>query len=362
MPNLAKIIKKEAINIGFDLVGITSAEPFRDTAKRLNNRKLSSFIKNDIELLTKPRLHLPSARSIIAVALSYASSQKYNGDCYISIYARGRDYHHVMKNKLEKLMGFIREIVPGVDMLAYSDTGPLLDRMIASRAGLGWIGKNNNLINPVYGSYLFLGEILTNLELEHNQPLNNQCCNCNLCIKNCPSSALMEAYHLRADRCISYLTQKKGIIPEEEREVINSHLWGCDNCQDFCPYNKNVPTDLHEEFTPLLKAELSEILRIDNLAERDLWTNSALYWRGPRILKRNAIINIANNRDRCYLSDLIQKIDDPSPIIRFYTAWAVGKIASKEYIKTLNNRLLEEKDKDVRNELKKAINRIKRRI
>ena len=361
---LSEMIKKKAREVGFDLVGITTAEPFTEVKTVLQERDLSEFITQDIDLLTDPHLHLSNVKSIIALALSYAtveSEEDYTEENYISIYARGKDYHKVMNVKMDELMDFIKKIRPAAGMKAYSDTGVLLDRAIACRAGLGWIGKNSNLINPTYGSYLFLGEILTDLELEADPEIMDRCGECELCLKSCPAGALTDQYHLQADRCISYLTQKKGILPEEERKLIGRNLWGCDTCQQVCPFNQAIPLDRHDEFKPQLKGDIKKILNFSKDEFDTAWSNSALIWRGLRILKRNTLINVANSGNNDYIPLLYQEIDNPSPLIRAYVVWALSVIAYRENKTKLREIYRNEQEEIVRAELEKIFTANKER-
>ncbi|MFW6389655.1 MAG: tRNA epoxyqueuosine(34) reductase QueG, partial [Halanaerobiales bacterium] len=322
---LTRKIKNKAKEIGFDLVGITSADPFSKAYQRLKSREISEFMDHDLEKITTPTIHLKEAKSIIALALSYAVSDKIKDkDQYISLYARGSDYHQVIKAKMKRLVSFLSTLKDNVKTICYSDTGSLLDREVAARAGLGWIGKNNNLINPEYGSYLILGEIITDLKLSYDSPIKNRCSNCELCLNSCPTGALNKAHNLKPEKCLSFLTQKKGILKENERKSIFKNLWGCDSCLQVCPYNKNIPTDLHQEFKPVLKGDIKQVLSFSKNSLPDEWKKSALYWRGLRILKRNSLINIGNNGNNVYTPIVKKYLKNPSPVLRAYAVWALG--------------------------------------
>lgn len=362
---LTKNIKEKALEVGFDLVGITSAKPFVRAQKILKKRKKGKLSINDIKLWTTPSLHLSSAKSIIALGLSYATSNKsfkkcgIEKDSVISLYARGKDYHHVIDKKQKKLIRYIKDIKPEAKLIDYCDTGKILDREVAYRAGLGWIGKNNNIINPQYGSYLFLGEIITNLELVSDKPVKPQCNNCKKCLENCPGQALVSPYKLDPDKCISFLTQKKGILSKEQKKKIDNRLWGCDICMETCPYNKNVPVDIHPEFKPIIKGDINKLLNFscNNIEEK--WLNSALSWRGLRILKRNALINIANSGKIIYIPLLEKILTHPSLILRRYAVWALGEIKGQKAKKVLSKRLEIENEKIVIKEINNTIKKIK---
>lgn len=351
---LTERIKKKAKLIGFDLVGICSAELFNKAKSLLKNRKLSEFIKDDRELLTEPRKHLVSAKSIISLGLSYAAKLEpfTEEEQNIALFARGIDYHDIMKKKMKILVGFLEEHKKDLEYVVYSDTGTILDREIASRAGLGWIGKSNNLINENYGSYLILGEIITNLNLVFDKPVDTKCGNCRLCIENCPAQALTE-YNLQADKCRSYLTQKKGTLSEEERKTIDIQLWGCDICLEVCPFNLEIPVNLHEEFFPILKGDFKKVLGFtkDNFPEE--WKKSALAWRGLNVLKRNTIINIVNTGNNEYIPLLKKELKNPSPVIRTYSAWALVQLGGNNIENYLKEHYHEEEDRTVKEEIKK---------
>lgn len=355
------LIRDKAKELGFDLVGFTTAEPFFETKKLLEQRKrdgqLSNFIDHDLKLITTPRAHLSSAESIISLGLSYASSLRIDSrhDYFLSIYAQGKDYHNIFYEKLARLIDYLEKLDENVETKSFVDTGPILDRAIAERAGLGWIGKNNNLINKDYGSYLFLGEILTNISFMADNRVENLCNECNKCIENCPGGALLEDHHLDPDRCIGYLTQKKGIIPNEERKKIGSSLWGCDKCQMVCPYNRNIPVDLHDCFAGRLDTDISQILNFSSDNIPRVWKNSALSWRGIRILRRNALIVIGNRKLIEYKDKLKELLDDPSSVIRAYALWALSELPgdSTEIIK---KHFLKERTPEVKNEIQNIIN------
>ncbi len=357
-------IKQKAKEIGFDLVGICSPEPFTRAYSLIKKRKLSEFVSDNIEQLTTPREHLSSARSIISLGISYASKDdvidntQNKNTCkqFISLYARGIDYHKIINEKMDRLLAYLNKIDPQVEAVAYSDTGAILDREIAYRAGLGWIGKNNNLINPKYGSYLFLGEIITNLVLKYDKAMEAQCGNCNRCLIKCPAGAL-KAYHLDPDKCLSYITQKKGILTEEERKDIDNRLWGCDTCLDVCPYNNDIPVNIHKEFIPVLESDIETILQFTKNNIPLEWKNSALSWRGLRILKRNTIINLGNKGDNEYIPLLERVLKNPSPILRAYAVWALGQIKADGIIIIIKEHYKSEHNKIVLKEIKNILNK-----
>lgn len=351
--DLSIMIKEKALEIGLDIVGITSAKPFIKAYETIKNRKLNKFIDNDPELLTNPQKHMKSAKTIIALALSYARKDiSSKGEQYISLYARSKDYHLIMEDKMSKLQEYIKEKEPESELIAYCDTGAILDREIAYRAGLGWIGKNNNLINPKYGSFLVLGEIITNLDLNIDKPMESKCNECSLCIDSCPAQAFIDIRHLDSEKCLSYLTQKKGYLSEKERENIANRLWGCDTCLSVCPYNQSIPLDKHKEFKSIIEADIYKILSFSKGNLPESWKESAISWRGLRILQRNTLINIANNPDSKYIPVLEEVLENPSPVLRTYAVWALSKIEEESIKLILKRHYHQENDEKVLKEIK----------
>ncbi len=330
---ITEMIKNKAYEIGFNLVGICDPEPLKYAYNvlkiRKNNNTMPEMITANLELLTTPGMHMQSVSSIISLAISYAGNLAQDEEeACIASYARGKDYHQVMKEKMNKLITYIKKIDSNVIAKSFSDTVPLLEKEIARKAGLGWIGKNNLLINSKYGSFLVLGEILTNLKLDYDKPLKNGCGTCRICINKCPTGALERPYHLNPQLCISYLTQKKGFLTEKENKSIQNNLWGCDICQLYCPYNQNVDVNIIKEFKPELEANLIEILNFKSFPY--IWENSAISWRGLQTIKRNAIIVMANSGKIKYNKYLLKQLNAESQMLRDYSAWALKEIRGEK--------------------------------
>ena len=245
--SLAAELKEFARSVGFHLVGITSAAPFPQAELDIT-RWLAEGHQGEMAWLTDARARLacrpdellPGARSLVVVGVSYRTQEPDPDDegGRIARYAWGDDYHEVMKTRLRALGSFLDERVGGND-------GPLVERDAAVRAGLGFRGKNTNLLTPI-GSFVFLGALLTDVELEFDAPITRDCGSCRLCIDACPTDALDQAYHLAAERCIAYLTiERREEMPEPLRSQIGNHVFGCDVCQEVCPFNNRAPV-LHE--------------------------------------------------------------------------------------------------------------------
>jgi epoxyqueuosine reductase len=257
---LTKRIKSKAIEIGFTKAGVTSAAPFDDAADRFEAWVASGahgvmkWMERDHEKRRDVRNILPGANSILSLALNYyaASDIKDGRDLKISRYAWGTDYHEIIPPMLRKLLTEIKQLVPEAEGRYYTDTGPLLEKPIAERAGIGWQGKHTNIITREVGSWVFLAEIILNIELEPDTPAEDMCGTCTRCLDACPTDAL-KPYEIDATRCISYLTielKPEHKIPEEFASKMEGWLYGCDICQDVCPWNRFAEPTPIQEFAP----------------------------------------------------------------------------------------------------------------
>ncbi|MCL6480369.1 MAG: tRNA epoxyqueuosine(34) reductase QueG [Firmicutes bacterium] len=319
-------IVRRARTLGFDLCGVSSVEAYRAEASHLEQWLARGFA-GQMRYLQDPRrrdpeLVLPGARSIVVCALNYNTDLPYSTEVlpddevprgWISRYAWGADYHHVLGQRLEALLEAMRAHLP-VPFAArwYVDTGPVVERIAARCAGLGWLAKNTCLIHEGLGSWLFLGVILTTLELASTQPAEgpppDQCGQCTLCIEACPTAALVAPYLLDPRRCISYLTiELRGEIPEEFRAAVGRHIFGCDLCQDVCPWNRKAPVTPLAEWAPrelsvadgaeprsLFSPELDWLLGLTEAEFRALFRRSAIRrarWQG---LLRNVCVALGN--------------------------------------------------------------------
>ncbi|MTH53492.1 tRNA epoxyqueuosine(34) reductase QueG [Bacillus mangrovi] len=367
-------LKSEVIDfsksIGIDKIGFASADTFETLKGRLLMQQAlgyqSGFEEPDIEKRTNPGLLVPKAKSIIAIALAYPSKLKdaprSTKEDRRGIFCRaswGKDYHDVLREKLAKLEAFLKEKSPDILVKSMVDTGELSDRAVAERAGIGWSGKNCAIITPEFGSYVYLGEIVTNIPFEPDQPVEDQCGTCNKCVDACPTGALVQGGQLNAQRCIAYLTQTKGFLPEEFRQKIGNRLYGCDTCQTVCPENKGKDFHLHEEMEPdpeLAKPSLKPLLTISNREFKEKFGHVSGSWRGKKPIQRNAIIALAHYKDDTAVPDLYKLMkEDPRPVIRGTAAWAIGKIGHAESEEFLQQQLETEEDSDVRKEIETGL-------
>jgi len=339
-------IKAQAFGFGFDLVGICTLGP-AETADAFD-RWLDAGFAGAMEYLPRgrdkrrdSRLPAPGTSSAIVVAMSYGGGEP---DGPVARYARGDDYHQIVLERLRALHRWLeQDIQQPVLGRAYVDTGPLLERDLARRAGLGWFGKNTNLISPSLGSFFFLGALLIDRELVADTPFAaDRCGTCTRCLDACPTDAFAAPRVLDATRCISYLTiELKGAIPVELREPVGDRLYGCDICQDVCPWNNRFAAPLPDESPyaarPALAAKEARSLACELLAMgeepfREAFARSPMKRAKLRGLKRNAAVvlgNIGTPDDRPVLE---RAIEDEEPLVREHAVWALDQIASRQSV------------------------------
>ena len=306
---IAANIKQHAHEAGFDLVGIASAEPSRwggYLRQWLDEGQAGEmqYLANRFQERTTPQSYLPGAQSIICVALNYyvplekvPETQRATAG-RVARYALGDDYHEVMKSRLHAMADWIRLTVPGTQTRACVDTAPVMEKELAVRAGVGWLGKNTCLINPKIGSWLLLGEVLTTLALPTDEAATDHCGTCTRCIDACPTAAITAPYQLDARKCISYLTiEHRGEIPANLRPKIGDWLYGCDICQDVCPHNSKAPTASDPAVTPRFPTgalDVDDVLNWTDDEFRLRLRGSAMKRVKLPILKRNARIVVEN--------------------------------------------------------------------
>lgn len=310
-----------------------------------------------------PRSLLPAARSVLCVALSYAPpvlNIEPEGDFWSGVarYARGEDYHHSVREKLGKVKAAIEAELPGVEARICVDTAPLLEREWAARAGLGSFGKNTNLLHPVGGSFFLLAELLLSLDLAPDLPFADLCGACSRCLDACPTGAL-SAYRLESSRCISYWTiEHRGTIPPAIRAGMGKWVFGCDICQEVCPWNGDPVGELAAEFsTPPQRQHLSltEVLAGDEAELRERLRGTPLLRPKVAGLKRNVAVAMGNRRDSGYIAPLAEALESDSPQVRSHSAWALGEIGTVEAKETLQRALEVEADPHQRRELERAL-------
>ncbi|MBT2759524.1 tRNA epoxyqueuosine(34) reductase QueG [Mesobacillus foraminis] len=356
--------------IGIDKIGFASPSPFTELKNRLLRQQelgyQSGFEEPDIEKRVRPDLLFDQPQSIIAIAVAYPSKMKIRvvskkGERR-GIFCRaswGKDYHHVLRERLKKLEDYIASRVPGAKFKSMVDTGELVDRAVAERAGIGWSGKNCSIITPEFGSYVYLGEMITNIPFVPDSPMEDQCGTCNKCIEACPTGALVQGGQLNSQKCIAFLTQTKGFLPDEFRDKIGNRIYGCDSCQTACPVNKGRDYHFHDEMEPdpeTAKPLLKPILKISNREFKEKFGPVSGSWRGKKPIQRNAIIALAHYKDETAVPELIQVMkEDPRPVLRGTAAWSLGKIGGAEAREALEQAAESEKDEEVLAEVAKGL-------
>jgi epoxyqueuosine reductase len=362
-------IKAEATALGFDLVGFTSAEPLAHS-ERLRSWVAQGFagemgyMSRDVDKRVDPSRVWPEVRSIIVLGMNYYTSsampEASPGRGWIARYAWGQDYHTVLGDKLQALVAFIRD-QEGGDAQArwYVDTGPILERELAWRAGLGWPGKNTNLINRRVGSWLFLGAILLNRDLVYDAPAPAHCGTCTRCLVACPTRALVAPGVLDSRRCISYLTiELRGAIPRELRPLMGTHIFGCDICQAVCPWNRQAPVSSQPAFQPragFAAPELIPLLRLSDDEFRSRFRGTPITRAKRRGFLRNVAVALGNLRDSRALPALEGALHDAEPLIRSHAAWALGRIGGHGAHQVLHTAHRTEGEADVREEIALAL-------
>lgn len=326
MGHLEDRLKAAAYGLGFDLCGIAAFGP-ADTAAQFD-AWLAAGYHGEMAYLARRR-EVTGVTHAIVVALDYGGKEP---DGPVARYARGRDYHDVMLERLAELHEWLEaEVGRPVSGKAYVDTGPILERDLARRAGLGWFGKNTMLIHPRLGSFFFLGAILVDLELTADAPFESEHCGtCTRCLDACPTQALVAPGVMDARRCISYLTiELKGAIPETLRSGLGDHVYGCDVCQDVCPWNVRFARALDEPaLAPRAEIDAVEMLALDDAGFRERYRGTAITRAKRRGLARNAAVVLGNRGDASALPMLERAAsEDPDPVVREHAAWAIEAMA-----------------------------------
>ncbi len=372
---LSTKIKAAAQQLGFDLVGISPVRlpPHGESFARWLRDGFAGelgYMGRTKALRRDPNELVPWAQSIISVGMNYytpyaRSQNPAAAEGWISRYAWGYDYHELIKARLEQLLETIRTLCDGkIEGRAFVDSGPVLERDFAGVAGLGWIGKNTHLISPQRGSWFFLGELFVDLPLAHDRPMRDRCGQCDLCLKACPTSAFAGPYILDARRCISYLTiELKGAMPRHLRSLVGNHIFGCDICQEVCPYNVKSQATAEAAFGPrpgLFAPQLIPLLSLTDAAFRQRFRGSPILRAKRRGFLRNVAVALGNLKSLEAVPALIASLDDAEPLVRGHAGWALGEIGSQAAVEALQRRLQVETDDEARVEIDAAINQLRK--
>ncbi len=367
---LSRRIKETAEGLGFELVGISAVQlpAHEESFARWLRRGLAgelAYMKRTEMLRRDPKILVPWAASVVSVGMNYYKplprpDPSGGSSGWISRYAWGDDYHDLIRRRLDELLDHITKLHGGpVQGRAFVDSGPVLERDLAGVAGLGWIGKNTHLISPRRGSWFFLGELFLDLPLVYDRPVRDRCGRCELCLKACPTGAFIGPYLLDARRCISYLTiELKGSIPLHLRPLIGNHIFGCDICQEVCPYNVKAPASAETAFQPragLHAPELIGLLALTSEEFRRRFRGSAILRAKRRGLLRNVAVALGNLKSVEAEAALIRALDDDEPLVRGHAAWALGQIGLRSMLDALQRRLRVEVNGEVQDEINGAI-------
>ena len=333
-------IRRWARQAGFDRAGVAGLAPAEHGAAltawlERGDQAEMAYMRRRLEARLEPERILDGARSAVCVALQYhplAGEEEPSGDLWprVARYARGRDYHDLMLDRLRRLARRVEEAYPGTGCRPYVDTGPVLERELAARAGLGAVGKNTNLLHPEAGSWFLLGELFLTLELAPDDALADLCGSCTRCLDACPTGALPRPYRLDSRRCISYWTiEHRGDLPPEARQLVGDWVFGCDVCQEVCPVNEAPPAAAHEELRlPGRRAELdlAGLLGISRQEYVERFRGSPMKRAKQEGLQRNAAVAMGNRGDAAYVAPLRRALADGAPLVRRHAAWALGRI------------------------------------
>jgi epoxyqueuosine reductase len=341
MESLESRLKRRAHELGFALVGIAPAAPADDFAHlqawlERGYAGQMAYMQRHADARRDPTSILPDVRSIVMVAMTHGGGPPETlpaNHGKVARYARSEDYHDILRPRLNQLLDWFQAEVPGSAGRGVVDTAPLLERDFARRAGLGWIGKNTMLLRPRLGSYFLLGALLVDRELTPDAPFTaNHCGTCTACLEACPTAAFPGPGQLDARRCISYLTiELREPIPAELRESMGDWVFGCDVCQEVCPWNRHAPLEGALELRPELHSlDLIELLGLSDEAFRQRFRDTALWRTKRRGLLRNAAIVLGNRGDHSALPALRRAAEDPEPLIRDAAQWAIARIEQRD--------------------------------
>jgi epoxyqueuosine reductase len=334
-------IRDRALELGFDAVGFAPAALGAEARERLG-RFLAEGHHGDMGWMAEkadrrgdPRVLWPEARTVIVLGMSYAPHEDprrllaHPDRGIVSVYARGRDYHDVVKGRLKALAQWIHRS-HGAEVKVFVDTAPVMEKPLAERAGLGWQGKHTNLVSREHGSWLFLGEVYTALDLPPDAPGEDRCGSCRRCLDACPTSAFPEPHRLDARRCISYLTiEHKGPIPEELRPLMGNRIYGCDDCLAVCPWNKFARRTREVAFMPraeLTAPRLADLAQLDDAGFRQVFSGSPIKRIGRERFVRNVLIALGNTGNRTQAGIVGRLLGDGSDLVREAASWAMKRL------------------------------------
>ncbi len=357
-------IREKALALGFDAVGFAPAAlsgEARDNLAAYLGQGLHGdmgWLADKADRRGDPKTLWPDAKSVIVLGMNYGSTEAPNahlGDAetgVVSVYARGRDYHDVVKSRLKALARWLAESRK-CQVKVFVDTAPVMEKPLAEAAGIGWQGKHTNLVSRDFGSWLFLGEVFTDLALEPDAPHDDRCGACRACLDACPTAAFPAPYRIDARRCVSYLTiEHKGPIPRELRPLLGNRIYGCDDCLAACPWNKFAQATGEAGLLPrseLTAPRLAALAMLDDAAFRKMFSGSAVKRLGRDRFVRNVLVAIGNS-GALALADVAERLlDDAAPVVRGAAVWALARLAPERFA-AMRARADAETDEIVRSE------------
>ena len=358
-------IKRKSAELGFDEFGVTDLKNFE-----FNSYKIKEFIKNNyhgemewlkdrLEIRSDPRNIWDNAKSAIVLGINYGpetsplNDLKKNNRGYISIYSRRKDYHKIIKSKLKVLARYIQKIERS-EVKVFVDTAPLMEKPLANAAGIGWQGKHTNLVSRTYGSWLFLGVILTNIYFRNKRRIQSNCGSCSKCINVCPTQAIIKPYSLDARRCISYLTiEHKTHIKKDFRVQIGNRIFGCDDCLAVCPWNKFAKKYSDIKLSYIKKLNMPGLKNFLDFNENDYkvyFSGTPIRRLGYNRFMRNVLIAVSNSKNTAFIASVLKKLDSSNELIRAMAIWALFCLSKSRFLFEKKKRFKKEDVYDVRQE------------
>jgi epoxyqueuosine reductase len=367
---LKDFLLAEAAEKGFDVCRVTRPDVIPDAPARLGEflqagyQGTMDWMAETRERRADPRVLWGEVRSVVLFGMNYGPDEDPRevltrpDRAAISVYARNRDYHDVVKGRLKEIATRFAARA-GEDVKVFVDTAPVMEKPLAMQAGLGWQGKHTNLVSREFGSWLFLGSMFTTADLAADEPERDHCGSCRACLDACPTNAFPAPYKIDARRCISYLTiEHKGLIDRELRPLIGNRIYGCDDCLAACPWNKFAATASEMKFharEDLRAPRIADLLQLDDSAFRTLFSGSPVKRIGRDRFVRNVLIAAGNSRDAALIPACEQLAEDPSPVVRGMAVWALGRLMRRQDFQRLAARAAGEADPQVRSEYELAM-------
>ncbi len=347
------LVRERATRLGFDVLGVTGADARPDLPEKLarvlaNNWHAGmGWMEKTPERRAAPSALWPEARSVIFLGMNYGPDHDPLADLEardrgnISVYARNRDYHGLIKGRLKEIGGLLARRAGG-QIKVFVDTAPVMEKPLAQSAGLGWQGKNTVLTSKKYGSWLFLGAIFTSVELPRDTPHQEHCGTCTRCLDICPTNAFPAPFRLDASRCLAYYNNEhSGPIPLEFRKPMGNRIFGCDDCLAVCPWNKfaSAAREARLRARPeLVLPDLGELVRLDDAGFRRLFSGSPVRRLGHGRFLRNVLVAIGNSREPRFVPDVMARLEHPDPVVRGTAVWAIKELADRALFERLGRR------------------------